>query len=706
MRTIFLFVAALWILPWELTAQNTAFEQSLADGDKAIKEQRFKKAAKAYLLADRFDRSQTKVISERLDTLIGTLQSLITKAQEKIEAEKERFQRQLQGKEEEESKRVAENERLAFKLQLMDFELKLERASMQRILEEHKKATENTEKDQQNLTHTVFFDENKFQLAYNRDRDYYYYRDRNGNRISDLKQWDEAKPFDARGFAQVKQGKESYLIDEKGTPYKLAFNVNELSKNTEAVILSSQGLKKLPIRLLTRPENLQILMLDDNELTEIPDQELRKLSNLKYLDLSNNDITDLPDQVANLIKLEFLNLSDNNLQELPLQIGSLSSLKQLIVHSNKMQKMPRNIDQLTSLEYLDVSNNKLKKVPNGISQLLNLKVLDLSENTLLKKIPDDIGNLKHLTTLNLRKIRLGELPSSFCNLQSLTTVNLEGNQLKRLPVEIHKLTNLTTIDVSDNYLTTVPDGIGALRGQLQSLDLRINGVISLKEVKRIQALLPGTSVAYFEDFENTTEAELGATYMKEGNMDKAIEAYKRDIEWNGTLVSYKKLGNCYFQIGKNEEAVRYLRQYHLLERMDLDAIRTLAESNFNLKKYVAAFYYADKATKLNGVSSQDWYRLMRFSLFVKHYDAGIKAATNARKLKSQSLNVEAVLALNYVLNNQWSEAKAIIEKWKGQKLPAQSKVYFDEIMNKELRALEVQKITHPKFEDIKRILNF
>ena len=103
------------------------------------------------------------------------------------------------------------------------------------------------------------------------------------------------------------------------------------------------------------------------------------------------------------------------------------------------------------------------------------KVL-LPINNLTGTIPGVIGNLSHLTQLNLRSNQLsGTIPDEIEKLTSLTMLRLYGNQLTgSIPDGIENLVNLTELGLHFNQLSgTIPAGITSLT-KLQSLKLSNN----------------------------------------------------------------------------------------------------------------------------------------------------------------------------------------------------------------------------------------
>jgi Leucine-rich repeat (LRR) protein len=60
----------------------------------------------------------------------------------------------------------------------------------------------------------------------------------------------------------------------------------------------------------------------------------------------------------------------------------------------------------------------------------------------LETIPEEIGGLTQLRSLNLSVNRLRTLPESIGNLKQLRTLHLGRNQLERLPESLSKLPEL------------------------------------------------------------------------------------------------------------------------------------------------------------------------------------------------------------------------------------------------------------------------
>ena len=144
-----------------------------------------------------------------------------------------------------------------------------------------------------------------------------------------------------------------------------------------------------------------------------------------------------------------------------------------------LSTLPESIGQLTNLTSLNLGYNQLTALPESIGQLTNLTSLNLSHNKLIA-LPESIGQLTNLTSLNLDSKQLTALPESIGQLTSLTSLTLHSNQLTALPESIGQLTSLTSLTLHSNQLTALPESIGQLTN-LTSLNLRSNQLMALLE---------------------------------------------------------------------------------------------------------------------------------------------------------------------------------------------------------------------------------
>ena len=146
-----------------------------------------------------------------------------------------------------------------------------------------------------------------------------------------------------------------------------------------------------------------------------------------------------------------------------------------LYQNNLSGNIPESIGNLTNLRSLDLGYNQLSgSIPESISNLTSLVNLRLYNNQLTGSIPESISNLTNLEILYLYNNQLtGNIPESIGNLTSLRILDLYGNQLTgTIPESIGNLTNLMGLDLYGNQLTgTIPESISNLTSLV---DLRLH----------------------------------------------------------------------------------------------------------------------------------------------------------------------------------------------------------------------------------------
>ncbi|XP_059623365.1 plant intracellular Ras-group-related LRR protein 4-like [Cornus florida] len=126
---------------------------------------------------------------------------------------------------------------------------------------------------------------------------------------------------------------------------------------------------------------------------------------------------------------------------------------------------------------LNLQNKLLDQIdwlPDSIGKLSSLITLDLSENQIVT-LPATIGGLASLTKLDLHSNRINELPESIVNLLSLVFLDLRANRLTHLPPAFGQLVHLEELDLSSNQLSTLPQSTGSLVS-LKKLNVETNNI--------------------------------------------------------------------------------------------------------------------------------------------------------------------------------------------------------------------------------------
>ncbi|XP_059452097.1 receptor-like protein 52 [Corylus avellana] len=259
---------------------------------------------------------------------------------------------------------------------------------------------------------------------------------------------------------------------------------------------------------------LSVLQLQSNNFHGTIPKTWAKGSNLRMIDLSENQFQgELPRSMANCMMLEYLNVGNNQINDtFPFWLGALSQLKVLVVRSNVFQgaiKSPEINYTFPELHIIDLSQNsfsgilptkyfqhwnamkvvgakKLKymEVNYGVGGLGRFipftitlankgtmlkyekipdvfRVIDFSSNRFEGHIPELVGSLKGLHSLNLsNNVLTGHIPPSLGNLTNLESMDLSQNKLfGEIPAQLTQLFSLGYFNVSNNCLTgPIPRG--------------------------------------------------------------------------------------------------------------------------------------------------------------------------------------------------------------------------------------------------------
>ncbi|XP_053573589.1 LOW QUALITY PROTEIN: leucine-rich repeat-containing protein 28 [Bombina bombina] len=182
---------------------------------------------------------------------------------------------------------------------------------------------------------------------------------------------------------------------------------------------------------------------------------------LNYRNLNHFPIELLKDE--GLQYLERLYMKRNSLTTLPENLAQkLPNLVELYLHSNNIVFVPEEIGSLVKLQSLDLSDNALEILCPDIGRLKSLRHLRLTNNR-LKFLPPEIGKLKELQTLDLSTNHLVTLPEKLHLCQSLQFLTVDRNLLCSVPRQLCQLASLNELSMAGNRLASLPLDLGRSR---------------------------------------------------------------------------------------------------------------------------------------------------------------------------------------------------------------------------------------------------
>ncbi|GJU45858.1 leucine-rich repeat protein [Tanacetum coccineum] len=211
---------------------------------------------------------------------------------------------------------------------------------------------------------------------------------------------------------------------------------------------------------------------------------LRTQKKLEALRLSNASITGpLPTWLRKMPLVSFLDLSHNKLSGPLTNLPNEGSVSVLFLQDNLFnESIPISLCRRIDLEYLNLARNRLSgKLPNCLGNMRNLRTMQFSSNQLSGVVPSSIlSQSSTLSWLNLNDNHFtGELPQELGNLRELQILDLGDNGFSgNLPEWIgENLTNLRVFRLHKNNFTGSISRSLCNNSYLQILDVAHNNLM-------------------------------------------------------------------------------------------------------------------------------------------------------------------------------------------------------------------------------------
>lgn len=227
------------------------------------------------------------------------------------------------------------------------------------------------------------------------------------------------------------------------------YRLEDLSalSNLEVLNLEENQLSQLPKGL---PSTLMEVHIGWNKFTIIPSICLRP--DMTSCDSLRNPLIELPDELTQCETLETLNLSQTQITELPHDIGRWTQLRSLTLQQTPLTKLPESIGHCTALEELLINYSRsFQALPESIGDLKNLHTLELCMNK-VSAVPESFKRLTKLKRLYLYQAKLTEVPEALQHFDLLEELNLTYNKITHLPEWFYTLPSLTKLRLKGNHL--------------------------------------------------------------------------------------------------------------------------------------------------------------------------------------------------------------------------------------------------------------
>jgi hypothetical protein len=132
-------------------------------------------------------------------------------------------------------------------------------------------------------------------------------------------------------------------------------------------------------------------------------------------------------------------------------------LRDLYINKVGLTEIPDSIGKLENLITLNLTFNKISKISTELGKLTKLYVLGLSYNK-ITNLPDCFGNLRRLGEIYLdHNSTLSELPLSLFNLRNLEKIQLIKTQIKKTDREMIEKLEILSKNTNDNSYNNKKD---------------------------------------------------------------------------------------------------------------------------------------------------------------------------------------------------------------------------------------------------------
>lgn len=134
--------------------------------------------------------------------------------------------------------------------------------------------------------------------------------------------------------------------------------------------------------------------------------------------------------------------------------------------------------KFTSLEYLSLRNDHLIEIPEEIGLLPNLKTLDLSGNDFvaLPKTFRNLSNLEEIFLNDEKRFVLNKNIFILKDLPKLRIIHLENDSLRSLPRSFSKLNQVESLYLNNNKFVDIPKPVKRLKN-LRFVNLQENNLM-------------------------------------------------------------------------------------------------------------------------------------------------------------------------------------------------------------------------------------
>ncbi|MCE2962930.1 MAG: leucine-rich repeat domain-containing protein [Chitinophagales bacterium] len=207
---------------------------------------------------------------------------------------------------------------------------------------------------------------------------------------------------------------------------------------------------------------------------------------ISHLTIQSSALSVFPNSIKKFKKLKTLTLRrcwSVHLETLFDQIKDLPHLTELQIIFSEKAKLPDNIGLLKGVKTLDLNGNKLNELPEGMAGMTSLVSINLHNNPGLDmyNVGLVLSSIPKLQTVKLSGCKIESLGDNFGKLSQIVELDLNLNSLVNLPANLEGMKKLRILKLSKNSRLNTMQIYSAMAQipNLEELDLSDCGLTEL-----------------------------------------------------------------------------------------------------------------------------------------------------------------------------------------------------------------------------------
>ena len=225
--------------------------------------------------------------------------------------------------------------------------------------------------------------------------------------------------------------------------------------------------------------------------------------------LSDEELVDFPPFTSLEAALEApdmcyeLDLNGGQVGEADLHaaIPKLPRLQILVLQNNhQVRHLPASLGELKHLSYLELRNCGVEDLPDSLAACTLMTDLVVSECPHFRELPDFVGNWPEMIYLEVNGTQVEALPASIGQLSQLEELNVNQNKLHALPDSLGQLKALQVLRTYGNYGMYLSAPVFSRLTSLQKFD---HGLVQFTDgtLEEVQAALPNCKFAQITKYD-------------------------------------------------------------------------------------------------------------------------------------------------------------------------------------------------------------